>query len=316
MNEKLLESARIALRDCLELKPGEKFLVITDEPKREIGQAFFQVGKEMGAETILTEIIPRKINGEEPPDPVSRAWLFCDVFVAPASKSLTHTRARKNAVKTGARGATLPGVTKEMMERCLPVDYKKMAQRCDKLVEILTKGKDVHITTALGTDLKFSLEGRCGEPDKGIYNCPGMSGNLPAGEAFIAPLEGTAEGVFVVDGAMIGVMKKPIIIKVEKGFATEITGGEEADVLKDMIEKVGHNARNIAEFGIGLNEKAIFTGNVLEDEKIDNTIHIALGNNAHFGGTVDVPFHMDGIIKKPTVVIDGKTVIKDGVHMI
>ena len=316
MDEKLLVSARTALQQCLDLKQGEKFLVIVDEPQMEIGQAFFQVGKEMGAETMLLEFTPRKNNGDEPPSPIAKAWLDCDVFVAPASKSLTHTRARENAVNAGARGSTLPGVTVEMMERCIPVDYNKMKERCDKLVQILTEGKEVHITTELGTNLRFSMEGREGHPDTGIYNKPGMFGNLPAGEAYMAPLEGTAEGVFIVDGAMIGVMEEPITLKVEKGFVTEITGGKEAKELLEMVEEVGHDARNIAEFGIGLNEKAIFTGNVLEDEKIDNTIHIAIGNNAHFGGVVDVPFHMDGIIKKPTVAIDGKVIIKDGKHLI
>jgi len=316
MNEDLLISARTALRDCLDLKSGEKFLVIVDEPQMEIGNAFFQVGKEMGAEALLIEMLPRKFNGEEPPDPVAKAWLECDVFVAPASKSLTHTRARENAVKAGARGATLPGVTVDMMKRCIPVDYKKIEERCNKIVEIMTRGKNVHITTELGTDLRFSLEGRNGHPDTGIYATPGTFGNLPAGEAYIAPMEGTAEGVFVVDGAMIGVMKEPIALKVEKGYVTDITGGREAEILGAMLDEVGHDARNIAEFGVGLNEKAIFTGNVLEDEKIDNTIHIAIGNNAHFGGVVDVPFHTDGIIKRPTVEIDGKIILKDGKHLL
>ena len=315
MHEQLLISARTALSQCLNLKAGEKFLVVVDEPQIEIGQAFYQVGKEMGAETMLMEFMPRKNHGDEPPKPVAEAWLNCDVFVAPASKSLTHTRAREDAVAAGARGATLPGVTVEMMERCIPVDYNKMKERCDKLVNILTEGKQVHITTELGTDLRFSLEGRHGDPDTGIYNKPGTFGNLPAGEAYIAPLEGTAEGVFIVDGAMVGVMEEPITLKVEKGFVTEITGGKEAEELLKMVDEVGHDARNIAEFGIGLNEKAIFTGNVLEDEKIYNTIHIAIGNNAHFGGVVDVPFHMDGIIKKPTVEIDGKIIIKEGKHL-
>lgn len=316
MNQDLLKSARIALKDCLDLKKEEIFLVIFDEPKRKIAQAFFQTGKEMGAETLAIEIIPRRINGEEPPMPLAEMWKLCQVYVAPTSKSLTHTTARRNAVEGGARGATLPDATADMLKRCLPVDYKKMSERCDKLVDILTEGKEVHITTALGTDLKFSLEGRKGEPDKGIYNKPCMSGNLPAGEAFTAPLEGTSNGIMVVDGAMLGVMKTPITFQIKDGYVTEITGGQEAEQLKKLIDEVGYEARNIAEFGIGLNENAIFTGNVLEDEKIFKTIHIALGNNYHFGGKIDVPFHMDGIIKMPTVVIDGKMIMKEGEHLV
>lgn len=312
----LKASAKTALMDCLNLKKGDKFLVITDEPLINIGRAFFEVGKEMGAEAIIMEMLPRERNGEEPPEPVAKAWLEADVFVCPASKSLTHTRARENAVKAGARGATLPGVTEDMMLRCISVDYKKMAERIEKFCDLMTNGKHVRVTTALGTDLTFSIEGRVGAPDSGIYRDPGEFGNLPAGEAYCAPVEGSANGVLMVDGAMVGVCKEPIKLVFKNGFAEEITGGHEAEELVKMLDAVGHDARNCAEFGVGLNEAAIFTGNVLEDEKIYGTIHIAVGNNAHFGGTVDVPIHMDGIIKNPTVEIDGKVVIKDGKHLI
>jgi aminopeptidase len=312
----LKKSAEIALRDCLNLQKGETFLVITDENLRDIGSAFFETGKEMGAEAILLEMKSRKINGEEPPAPVAEIWKNVDVFVAPASKSLTHTNARQNAVKAGARGATLPGISGDMMLRCIPVNYEKMQKRVEKLAGILTDGDEVHITTEPGTDLKFSIKGRKGETDTGIYRNRGEFGNLPAGEAYIAPLEGTANGTLVVDGAMIGIVEEPIKIVFKDGYAVEITGGEQAEQLRAMVEEVGLDARNCAEFGIGANEAAVVTGNVLEDEKIFGTIHIAIGNNAHFGGKVNVPFHMDGIVFKPTVVIDGKTIIRDGEHLV
>ena len=298
----LKESARTALRDCLDLKAGEKFMVITDEPLRKIGEAFFEVGKEMGAEAIKVEIVPRKINGEEPPSPVAKAWLDVDVFVCPTSKSLTHTNARGAAVKAGARGATLPGVTEDMMARCLNVDYKTMQKRADKLCKVLSSGKNVHITTELGTDLSFSIEGREGEPDTGIYRAAGEFGNLPAGEVYIAPLEETANGVLYVDGAMLGICNSPIKIVFKNGYAVEITGNAQAEELSRMADSVGPLARNCAEFGIGINEAAIITGNVLEDEKIFGTIHVAIGNSAHFGGKVDVPFHMDGIVFKLSLI--------------
>lgn len=316
MTEDLKKSARTALVQCLDLKKGEQFLVITDKNKRDVGTAFFEVGKELGSEAVLMEMLPREINGEEPPDMVASAWIKCDVFVCPTSKSLTHTRAREKAVEAGARGATLPGVTLDMMKRCIPVDYRKMEQRVANLCEILTRGNMVRVTTDAGTDLTFSIEGRPGEPDTGIYTRAGLFGNLPAGEAYIAPVEGTADGVLVVDGAMVGIVEEPIKILFREGYAVEITGGKEADELNKLVEQVGKEARNCAEFGIGTNEAAKVTGNVLEDEKIFGTIHIAIGNNAHFGGTVDVPFHMDGIIMKPTVEIDGKTIIKAGKHLL
>jgi leucyl aminopeptidase (aminopeptidase T) len=160
----------------------------------------------------------------------------------------------------------------------------------------------------------MSLAGRTGNADTGVYHNPGDFGNLPAGEAYIAPLEGTANGVFVVDGAMAGAghLGERIKINVRDGYATDIEGGAAAAALQQMIDPLGRLARNIAELGIGTNEKARITGTVLEDEKVMGTIHIALGDNSHMGGTVAVPSHLDGIVLAPTVVVDGVTIMESG----
>jgi len=79
-----------------------------------------------------------------------------------------------------------------------------------------------------------------------------------------------------------------------------------------MLDKVGKDARNIAEFGIGTNDSAKLSGVLLEDEKVMGTIHIAVGNNVSMGGSVNVPIHLDGVVKKPTVWMDGKLLMKDG----
>ncbi|MCL5037684.1 MAG: aminopeptidase [Chloroflexi bacterium] len=315
--EKLEASIRRALQECLALKPGEKLLVIADPLTEKIGQGFWQIGKELGAESMLFMILPRKNDGQEPPDAVAAALKLTDVFVAPTSRSITHTKARKEATNAGVRGATLPHITEDIICRALDVDYKTMEKLVMKLCDILKKGKNVHITSPRGTDISFSLEGRSPDPDTGIYTTPGAFGNLPAGEAYIAPLEGTANGIFVVDGAMAGLEKleEPIRIEVEGGFATKITGGEGAKKLEESLDKHGRLARNIAEFGIGTNPAARIIYNALEDEKVLGTIHIALGNNLHFGGTVDVPSHLDGIITSPTVTIDGIEIMKNGKHL-
>jgi leucyl aminopeptidase (aminopeptidase T) len=83
-------------------------------------------------------------------------------------------------------------------------------------------------------------------------------------------------------------------------------------MLEDAIADLGKPARNIAELGVGTNDRAIITGKVLEDEKVLGTVHLALGNNVGFGGTCDVPVHLDGIILRPTLVIDDEVIIKEG----
>ena len=74
-------------------------------------------------------------------------------------------------------------------------------------------------------------------------------------------------------------------------------------------------ARNLAELGIGTNDKARVTGVILEDEKIYGTVHIALGSNDTFGGTVAAGIHVDGVVKEPVLKLDGKTVLEKG-HLI
>lgn len=310
----LATAARVVLGDCMGVKAGEKVLVVVDTPLRNIGQVLLQAAVEKEAEAVYMEMLPRESNGQEPPRQVAAAMLEADVVLMATSKSLSHTRARKEANNRGARVASLPGLTEEVMTRTLSSGYGHIADLCRLYAAKITGAREVRITTAKGTDLIFSLEGRMGVADTGLLHAPGAFGNLPAGEAYIAPLEGTAQGILVVDGSMagVGLIQEPIKIKVENGLATEITGGEEAKKLNALMEKHGQKARNIAELGIGLNDQAKITGVVLEDEKALGTIHIALGDNSTFGGTVEVDSHLDGIVLNPTVTVDGEVIIENG----
>jgi len=309
----LLSAARTAVNQCLAAKRGEKFLVITDEPLRPIGYAFFEAGREAGCETILCEILPRRNSGEPPPEPMADFWKRFDLFVAPTSCSLTHTKARKEASEAGVRGATLPGITPDTMARCLAADYQAIAERGERLAEILTRGKTARVTTPAGTDITLSIEGRKAIADTGLLTQRGAFGNLPAGEAFLAPVERTSEGVIVVDGSVgdSGALTEPITLVVKGGFVTEIRGSM-AEQLKRLLEPHGRDAYSIAELGVGTNDKARIVGNVLEDEKVLGTVHIAVGNNAFMGGTVNVPSHHDAVLRSPDLIIDGVTVMRAG----
>lgn len=310
----LNKAAKIVVKDCMGVKPGEKTVVVADTPLHHLGQILFEAAVNAEAEAQLVIMTPRESNGQEPPAPVAAALLEADVALLVTSKSLSHTKARKEANNRGARIASLPGLTDEVMARTLSSGYEAIAAKCILYAERLSQGNEVTITTDLGTNLTFSIANRQGVADTGLLRDGGMFGNLPAGEAYIAPVEGTAQGTFVIDGSMaaIGLIGDPITIRVENGMAVEINGGKEAQKLNQLMEKHGSKARNIAELGIGLNPEAILTGVIIEDEKVDGTIHIALGDNSTFGGTVEVDSHLDGVIKNPTVAIDGEVIIKQG----
>jgi len=312
--KQLEEAARVALTDCMGVKEGENVVVGCDEPLRKIGLAFWEVAKDLGTDAIFCEIIPRRTNGEEPPRAVAGLLLACDVFVLPTSRSLTHTDARRKACAKGARGATLPGITEDTMKRTLVADYRGIEARTKKVASLVTGRSIARVTTRLGTDITMSIKGRTCLEDTGIVTQHGTYTNLPAGEGFLAPVEGSATGKMVIDGsaAGVGVVNEPIVIEVVDGFATEITGGRAAEALLGLVSKFGKEARNIAELGIGTNDEARLSGSILEDEKVMGTVHIALGDNVSMGGKVSVPSHLDLIIKDPTLTIDGNELIKDG----
>lgn len=306
-------AAENVVNNCMGIKKGESVLIIIDESTRTIGQALCEEAKNVGAEVMLVEMLPRQVNGEEPPKAIAEAMKAVDVVIAPTLKSISHTKARRDANVAGARIATMPGITEEMFLRTLSGDYNEIKERSERLANRLENVKNIRLTTPLGTDITMNFEGRVFEPDTGIIE-GNEFGNLPGGEVYTGPMEETSNGVVYIDGVMggVGLLNQPIKITVENGYAVKIEGGEEAEKLKELLDQFGKEAYNIAELGIGSNHMAILTGSVLEDEKVFGTVHVALGNNASYGGKVTVGIHLDGIIKSPTLVADGEVVIVDG----
>jgi leucyl aminopeptidase (aminopeptidase T) len=296
------------------LKPEETLLIVTDEIKREIGLALHEAGKELCKESILVEIKSREINGQEPPASVAEMMKMVDVVVCPTAKSLTHTDARRNAVKLDVRVGTMPGINVDIMSRCLNADFDKIINMTNFVAKSLEGVKTIRVVAEAGTDLTMPIEGRMIIPSTGVLREKGQSGNMPSGEVYLAPIEGKSNGTLVIDGSMasIGMIKTPIKVKIVDGYAEEITGGEEAERLTAILDKSGRDARAVAEFGMGTNYKAILTGQILEDEKVFGTIHVAFGNNLTMGGTISVNSHLDGLVKQPDVYFDDRLVMQKG----
>lgn len=300
------------------LNKNETCLVVTDWKLYDIGRIFADVANQMCSESILMMMRERGSHGEEPPAIVADAMKDADVIMMPTYKSLSHTQARKEACQLGGRVASMPKISKEILARVSDADFVQLEKDCGAWADVLSNTEKVRVVSDKGTDVSFSISGREGIPDNGIYTQKGSFGNIPAGEAFIAPVEGTANGIIVVDGSMVGErpLENPIRIRMENGYATDIEGEKES---KELIEKIaphGKNARNLAEFAIGTNEAARLTGNPLEDEKIKGTIHMALGDNSTFGGKISSPSHLDGIILEPTVYFDDNMLIERGKWLI
>ncbi|HSV77257.1 MAG TPA: aminopeptidase [Bacteroidales bacterium] len=314
INDALLQASVIGLRGAMGLKPEETLLIVTDEMKRDIGLALHEAGKTLCRESILVEMRSREINGQEPPAEIAALMKMADVVVCPTAKSLTHTNARREAAKQGVRVGTMPGITAEIMERCLNADFDKIIELTNFVANRMQGVKEIRVTSKLGTDITMPVAGRAVLPSTGVLREKGQSGNMPSGEVYLAPLEGKSNGTVVIDGSMsgIGLVKTPITVKVVNGYAETITGGEEASRLATVLDKSGREARAVAEFGMGTNYKAQLSGLILEDEKVLGTIHIAFGNNISMGGTISVESHLDGLVKWPDVYFDGQLVMQEG----
>jgi leucyl aminopeptidase (aminopeptidase T) len=306
-------AVRTVVRQCMGVSPGEDVLVVCNPVTEEIGALMRIEAQGDGADATLAVISERDSHAAEPPRAVAAAMAAADVVLAPTIQSLSHTAARKAASEAGVRVGTLPGVTEEMLTRLMSADMEELRRRGWAVVSALNSGSEVRITCNHGSDLRFGLEGRLGIVDAGELSNRGAFGNLPCGEGFIAPLEGTAEGRLVVDGSIagVGLLDTPVSLTVREGHLTEATGSEGAQLL-GLLTAHGEDGTNVAELGIGTNEEAILTGNILEDEKILGTCHVAFGASAAIGGTVQVPVHLDCVVLEPTVEIDGEAIVSGG----
>ena len=161
--------------------------MVVDPGTRAIGESLRDAAAERGADAVLVFMDERATDGTEPPPPIAAALGACDLYIPATTRSLSHTTARKKATDAGARGATMPGVTAEMLGRVMAVDFDKMARRSRAAAELLTAGEVARTTCPRGTDATIALRDPSGIADDGDLTAPGAFGNLPCGEAFIAP---------------------------------------------------------------------------------------------------------------------------------
>jgi leucyl aminopeptidase (aminopeptidase T) len=309
----LERAVHAVIHDCMGVKEGEEVLVVCDPATLGLAERLRGEAGRAGADGVLALMAAREIDGEEPPSSIAAAMKAADVLLAPTTRSLSHTQARRDATAAGVRAATLPQVTDEMLARVMSADMEGLRRKGEAIAGALTDGSEAHLTCERGSDLRLGLEGRTGLPDAGDLRAPGAFGNLPCGEGFIAPVEGTAEGILVVDGTIssMGRVEPPAKLTVEAGHLTAADGEIGAQLL-ELLRRYEPDGTNVAELGIGTNEKAILTGNLLEDEKLLGTAHVAFGASAAIGGEVQVPIHIDCVVLRPTIAVDGREIVSAG----
>ncbi len=312
---KLAKTAKMAVEVLAGVKPGENVCIATDTNKLSIAQALAEACCAVGAETVVCIMTPRQIHGEEIPPVLAGAMKAAQVVIAPTTYALTHTRGRLGASMAGARILIIREVTEDTFTSgAITADYEEIYAVTKRLVGRFNAASEIRMVTALGSDVRMSIAGRSSLCLAGLVRPPAWFSTLPSGEAAIAPIEGTAEGTIVVDHGIdsMGLLKEPIKVAVRKGRVVSVSGGAQAK----RLEKLTHsdeNSGNIAEFAIGTNPLSRMLGNIAEDKILRGCVHIAVGDNHTIGGEVESCIHLDMVILKPTVWLDGDKVVDEGV---
>ncbi len=356
MEADLAEAARIAIADSLAVKSGEQVLIVTnpDRDVARISRALYDAALDRGGRPVLI-FQGAKTQLDFAEDAVIAAFAAKpEVFISMSAEKLGKDRkgiaspyefngkrwdhifhVQLYGEKT-CRAFWSPSTTLESFVRTVPIDYAVLKRRCGAVKKVLDEAVEVRVRAPGGTDLVLGLRNRSAKLDDGDFSSGGRGGNLPAGETFISPENGTARGTIAFDGSISLhdgdiLIHRPIVCAVEDGYIVKIEGGEEAEALRRTVELAernardyeaagklpagsgaiyAKNARNIGELGIGLNPKATVTGNMLEDEKAFRTCHFAVGHN--YDEDAPALIHLDGLVRNPTIAAvmeDGREVV-------
>ena len=321
--ESMLTSARSVIRTCLQVRPFEPVLIVTDPDSSTIGRALYEAAAEVTDRTLMMMMPTSHKKGSEPPDYVAELMRKQDVVILATKSSLTHTKARINASRSGrTRIISMPGISELMFSSGgMTADYNALQKEISGFTSIFRRKRDVRVTSAGGTDITFSIGAKWRTDDNGICNRPGQVMNLPSGRIFVYPKEESMNGKIVIDGSWEGnLLEEPISMDIENGVIVNISDnqlGQEIDIVFDEISKSLNKSkagivRTVAEFGFGMNSRAKVVGNLLEDQIVRGAAHFVFGDNSAYGGKNNIGLQMRGVVLKPNIELQDIDLVKDG----
>ena len=324
--ERLHALSDMVVQTCMDIRRGENVLIVCDPTTAEIGQSL-HIATQKRSERVLLIVMPKsRHHGDEPPSPVAALMRQQQVVIAATKYSLTHTRAVRQALKDGARVATMPGMTFELYtEGGMTSDFQEVKRRISNIANFLRRRRIINVKSESGTDVTFEVNWRDWKlDDNGICNRPRMLTNLPAGKVFILPKEGTMNGTIVIDGSWDSTLiDEPVEFIVEDGTVIDAKGGSLAatirqsygEVAKKLKTKDRESVWTVAEFGFGMNPNARLVGNVLEDEKRMGSCYFSIGDNSGLGGSSNAGIHISGVLAEPSVWLDDTCLTETGDFM-
>jgi 2,5-dihydroxypyridine 5,6-dioxygenase len=306
---------------CAGLRAGESALVLCDPSTRAVGEAIATAARARSERVELLEIPALRMHGDEPPAAAAARMPEVNVLFAATAFSLAHSQARAAATAAGTRCLSLPDLTPERLASpALLVDFRALTPVAAAVAGRFAAADALHLTSAAGTDLRCTIAGRAGNAAPGWCDGPGSLASPPDAEANVCPLEDGSDGVIVVDGSIphpaFGLLDTPLTLTVREGRVTAIEGPR-ADALAALFDAGGDpRTRVVAEIGVGLNPRARLCGAMLEDEGVLGTVHVGIGANAAIGGRNAVRFHLDHVLRAPTLTVGGVALIEAGTLLV
>ncbi|HUW09518.1 MAG TPA: aminopeptidase [Anaerolineae bacterium] len=304
---------RKVVGECVGLKKGESCLLVRDFETTELHRALEAAIRSHGGIPIVASLPETAYVDGLLPTRLETAMKSGDVVLINTREIFPHGP-RRSATETGARLLSMCMVSEGMALRALDVDYDQLSRVTRRAVDLLSRSSEILIRSDAGTEISMDISDRPVTYFDGLAREPGKSTGLPAGVVALAPVANTAEGRVILDGSIhhMGLLRKPVILTVKKGRIETIEGSDEAEALRSMLGAADENARCIAEVGLGTNPKATYTGNLVEDERVSGSGHIGFGRNTHIGGDIESALHTDATIRKPSIYLDGETIVKEG----
>ena len=298
------------------IEPGERVLVLIDEPLVEEGAQLLAAVKDAGAEPRL-ELWAGKRPLARAPAAVKRAagesTLLLFLSEAPrGDEAAARFETTEAVLHHGGRGIFLGFVDGQLLRDELSAPGLDLSAQAQRLLAELEGSREIHVRGRAGTDLRLRVEGRPWLSDA-LPLGPGDFANYPSGEVYIAPHADGADGVLVADITVPytgeGRVDAPVTLRFERGRVTSIEGGRSAQALGELVADAGRGADVIAELGIGLNPNVTPRGHVMLDEKASGTAHVAIGRNTgSYGGDNEAEIHVDCVFSAPQVDADGRPI--------
>jgi len=311
----VMRGALRLLKVCARATGNDRVLVVLDTAHGyELSRIMMNAANRLDLNLTVIIMKPRAYPGEEPPSSVLEAMKASDVVICATSMTMFYTKARLSACNAGAKFLSMAGATPSTLASdAMLADFRKQEKLVQRVAKRLTQASLVRISSDNGTDIELSVAGRHGHAITGLCRKPGDAQGVPDIEAYVAPIENSPHGRLVVDAStsVTGLLKTPITIDIRHGEALRFHGGSQAKHLVAMLKRTkSRNSFRIGEFGFGLNPLARFCGSIIEDEAVMGTAHIALGENRQLGGRNKAPIHVDLVLRRPQVELDGKLVLK------